>query len=104
MVNVLFKAILMIIIMLYLIKSKPLTPDVLKYLEKDQETFANYKQNYRELSCKIMTYSKMKHLYESKEIDKYVIQTKDQKGFLDYMEKSYQTHCNSKYEDFNTVK
>ena len=104
MVNLLFKIYIFFLSLILICESKPLTPEVIKYLEKDQDTFSNYKQIYRELSCKIITYSKMKHLYESKEIDKYVNQTIDQKGFLDYMQNSYLTHCNTKYDDFNTVK
>jgi hypothetical protein len=85
------------------LESKPLTPHVIKYLEEDQMTFTNYKQNYRKLSCKIMTFSKMKNLYETKEIDKYMNRTENQRGFLDYMQLTLESHCNTKYTDFNTV-
>jgi hypothetical protein len=95
--------ILFILLSLWCLESKPLTPQVIKYLEEDQITFTYYKENYRKLSCKIMTFSKMKYLYETKEIDKYMNQTQNQRGFLDYMQMTLENHCKDKYNDFNTV-
>jgi predicted nucleotidyltransferase len=97
--------ILSIIILNFLIfiNCEPLTKEVLEYLEKDEETFKNYKANYKLLACKVLTYSRIKYLYEKEEIDKYINQTKNRRGFMDYMQERIFNLCKDNYSDLNMV-
>lgn len=82
---------------------EPLTKEVLEYLEKDEETFKSYKANYKNLACKVLTYSRIKYLYEKEEIDKYINQTQNRRGFVDYLQESIFNTCTDKYSDLNMV-
>lgn len=97
--------ILLIIILNFfiLMNCEPLTKEVLDYLEKDEETFRSYKTNYKHLACKVLTYSRIKYLYEKEEIDKYINQTQNRRGFLDYLQESIFNMCTDKYSDLNMV-
>lgn len=75
-----FFTITIIFSLIYLIITKPLSKETLKYLEADQETYDNYRVGYRELSCKLLTYSKMKQLYEHEIIDGFINQTDKKKN------------------------
>ena len=81
-------AIFLTFLMLFInyIICKPLTQSVLEYLDKDEEIYLNYRKQYKYLSCKLLTYSKMKLYYEQEVIDAYMNQTTLKKEFLDYFQ------------------
>jgi hypothetical protein len=89
---------------LILITAKPLTPMVLDYLGSDEETFSSFREKYKYLSCKLMTYSKIKLYYESEMIDQFMNQTSDKGSFLDYLQESTLSHCLNTYTESNMVK
>ncbi len=78
---------------------KPLTKEVLDYLDKDKETFATYKDNYKILACKLITYSKLKYLYDIETIDKYLNQTDDKMGFLNLAQSKMIDMCVDKNDN-----
>jgi len=73
--------------------SKPLTKDVIKYLDSDKLTYTTYKGEYKKLACKLLTYSKMKNLYDEEVIDKYLIQIENKLGFLDMLQEKIREKC-----------
>lgn len=97
----LFSILVLNLIVLFL--TKPLTPEVLDYLAKDEQTFREYRAGYKELTCKLLTYSKLKVLYESESIDKVMNQTNNKRGFVDYLHSSMFDLCRRVYSDNNMV-
>ena len=75
--------------------AKPLTTEVLQYFEADKITFANYKDEYKVLACKLLTYSRMKNLYEEEVIDRFLNQTDDKAGYLDLLQEKIKEKCMS---------
>ena len=73
--------------------SKPLTKDVLKYLDSDKLTYITYKDEYKKLACKLLTYSRMKNLYDEEVIDKYLGQIENKIGYLDSLEEKMNEKC-----------
>jgi hypothetical protein len=82
---------------------EPLTSQVLEYLDKDKETFLEYRSQYKFLACKVLTYSRMKYLFEKETIDGYLNQTINKRGFLDYMQENILNYCTGIYSDSNMV-
>jgi hypothetical protein len=85
------------------IKCKPLSKNVLDYLEQDEETFKDYRNHFQFLSCKLMTYSKMKYLYENEMIDQYVNKTKRKGEFVDLLRERIMDYCAKIYKGNNMV-
>ncbi len=73
--------------------TKPLTKDVLQYLEADKKTFSVYKEEYKKLACKLLTYSRMKNLYDEEVIDVYLKQTDNKMGYLNLLQSKIQEKC-----------
>lgn len=86
---------ILLIIQFFLIysNSKPLTKEVLRYLDEDKLTFANYKDQYKVLACKLLTYGKLKNLYDEEIIDRYLNQTENKIGFLNLLERKTHDRC-----------
>jgi hypothetical protein len=95
--------ILSILVLLIYINSRPLSQNVIEYLEKDEDTFVNYRKDYKFLSCKLMTYSRMKYLYEKEFIDEHVNKTNNREGFLDSLRERIMNFCLDIYKDMNVV-
>lgn len=96
-------ALIIVLLFIHLISSAPLQQNVLKYLEKDKETFQEYRNHYKFLSCKLMTYSKMKYLYEKEIIDPFVKQTTKKDDFIDALREKILDFCTSVYNGSNMV-
>jgi hypothetical protein len=73
--------------------SKPLTKDVLKYLDSDKLTYATYKDDYKKLACKLLTFSRMKNLYDEEVIDKYLGQIENKIGYLEILQEKMKEKC-----------
>lgn len=90
---------LVISFLLKLVVLKPLTKAVLQYLEEDKITFNEYRERYKEISCKLIVYGKMKFMYENETIDIYTNQTDNKRAYLDYLEKDLFDLCIEKHTD-----
>src|SRR5690349_5108259 len=73
--------------------TKPLTPQVLEYLDVDISTFWDYRPKYKSLSCKLMVFSKIKYMYEKYIIDQYVNQTEHKREYLDLLHEKMYNFC-----------
>ncbi len=73
--------------------SKPLTKEVLQYLDADKSTFSTYKGQFKVLACKLLTYGKIKNLYDEEIIDKYLNQTENKIEFLNLLQEKTQEKC-----------
>ena len=84
---------LQILFAIAICNTKQLTKDVLQYLDSDKLTFATYKDEYKQLACKLLTYSRMKNLYDEEVIDKYLGQIENKIGYLDSLEEKMNEKC-----------
>ncbi len=86
---------------------KPLNKETLNILKADQLIFDSFYQRLRGLSCKLIAYSKIKTLYDSEEIDKYLNQTRYKRTFLNSLNDHLLELCLEKSTDdkmvFNTT-
>jgi hypothetical protein len=93
---------LVILTILGYIISKPLGRDVLDYLEKDVITFETYRNDFLYLSCKLTIYSKLKYMWETEELDKYLNQTTlVKKDYINKVREEMMKTCMGKISSIN---
>lgn len=76
--------------------SEALNEDIIKAFEKDKKTYATYRQSLKELSCKLLTYSKLREMFENKAVDVYFVHPGikyDKKGFFRYVKGEMMNKC-----------
>jgi hypothetical protein len=88
-----FSILLIFLNLLTDLNTKPLIKEVLQNLESDKQTFLVYKDEYKKLACKLLTYSRMKNLYDEEVIDVYLNQTDDKIGYLNLLQSNIQEKC-----------
>lgn len=83
--------------------SKPLTKETIDYLKADQEVLDIFHHNLRQMSCKLIAYSKIKSLYDSEEIDSYLNKTRYKRSFLNAFYDDLWSRCNKNIDDDKLV-
>ena len=92
---------LIIVSLVGLILSKPLGKDVLDYLTEDMITFNTYRKDFLQLTCKLTIYSKMKYMWESEELDKYLNRTTNVIDYVQAVKDEMYKVCMSKVSSIN---
>jgi hypothetical protein len=85
------------------ILSKPLTKEVLEYLNKDIITFNTYRKDLLKTSCNLIVYSKIKFMWEKEEIDKYLEKAKDKVGFIKALKEKMLETCSKEQSSINVI-
>ena len=89
---------LLLVNQLYLID---LTPEVKSTLLADHETMQKFRPQYKELSCRLLSISKIKYLYEVEKLDDYYykIIPSQRENFLDHIKSKMYNRCMLEYKD-----
>jgi len=85
-----------ILSLVLIVFSKPLTKETIAYLKDDQNIMDGFHYRLRMLSCKLFSYSKIKSLYDNEEIDKYLNQTRYKRTFLNSLELHLRDKCETR--------
>jgi hypothetical protein len=85
------------------ILSKPLTKEVLEYLNKDIITFNTYRKDLLKTTCNLIVYSKIKYMWENETIDKYLEKAKDKVGFVKAIKEKMFEKCSKEQSSINVI-
>ena len=90
-----------LIAFVYCIFAMDLSSEIIKTLENDHQRMSNFKENYRRMSCKLLTVSKMRALYESEELDIYTNRTTPEMRpkYVDKLKDAYLENCLKLYRE-----
>lgn len=75
--------------------TKPLTKEIIQFIDEDQHIFDNYREDFKDLSCLTAVYSKLKHIYEKELIDDHIKKVDNKKAFLDELQAQMYNKCTS---------
>lgn len=90
----------------YIVHPEILNKEIIEAFEKDKLTYTTYRQSLKELSCKLLTYSKLRDLFESKRIDIYFIHPgikNDKRGFYNYVKNEMLYQCRQKITEVDVL-
>jgi hypothetical protein len=90
-------------IMLFINVTKPLTKDVLEYLNKDLITFDTYRTDLLKTACKLTVYSKIKFMWEKETLDKYLNKTEKVREFVLELKNSMMEKCLKEQSSINVI-
>lgn len=89
------------LISLPLIMNSDLSQEIIDTLMNDHERMKNFKTNYHRMSCKLLIVSKIRALFETEQIDDYVLRIfpEDRNSFLDKLYDTMMTKCLETYKE-----
>ena len=97
------RSIIVFIITLFYIFTKPITKDVLDYLNKDLITFDTYRKDLLKTACRLTVYSKIKYMWEKEILDQYLNKTQRVKDFVLELKRNMLEKCDKEQSSINVI-
>jgi deoxyxylulose-5-phosphate synthase len=95
--KILLKVFTLLCCLLVIMICKPLTKEVLEYLQKDHETFVTFREKYKQLSCKLLVFSRLQYMFENETIDEFMNMTVDKHEYVDRLGEAMMEKCSEEY-------